>query len=156
MLLALGIAGAPHWAVALWTGASVLPDQSYNLAIAAGHPTSLFSWESLLRLPMGALRAAAFSIGDGWIRALILCGALGLGIGALRGDRRALGLGAFALAHLLLIGLAFANPRLVLPTTLALGLGWAFLLPRGLLQIAAAGLLVYLSLIHISEPTRPY
>lgn len=51
---------APHWLLALLTGQSPWPDQSYNLAIAAGHPTALWSMDTLLRWPsglQGAVRA---------------------------------------------------------------------------------------------------
>lgn len=117
---------APHWAAALFTGASVLPDQTENLTIAAGHSTTLLSVETLHRWPRGMAHATAMAARQPatWI------GAVGLLVGLARRDRRAFALLGLAAAHLALVGLAFAKPRLVLPGTLALAAGAAFLVPR--------------------------
>jgi hypothetical protein len=117
---------APHWATALFTGASVLPDQTENLSIAAGHGTSLLSAETLQRWPRGIMHATMLAARQPatWI------GAAGLLFGAGRRDRRAFALLGLATTHLALVGLAFAKPRLVLPATLALAAGAAFLVPR--------------------------
>jgi hypothetical protein len=56
---------APHWAVAALTGASVMPDQSYNLAIAAGRPTRLLSPETLARWPQGIGQAIGMLVRSG-------------------------------------------------------------------------------------------
>lgn len=117
---------APHWATALLTGAPLLPDQSENLSIAAGHATSLFTTETLERWPRGMMQASAIALRQPatWV------GAVGLAVGMARRDRRAAGLLGLAIVHLGMIGLAFARPRLVLPATLAIAAGAAFLVPR--------------------------
>jgi len=124
-LTALVATTAPHWAVALATGAPVLPDQGENLTIAAGRATTLFDEATLQRWPRAVAHAAAVALRQPatWL------GVVGLLVGGLRRDRRALALAGFAMAHLALIGLAFARPRLVLPTTLAVSAGAAFLVP---------------------------
>lgn len=123
-LIAFALATAPHWAVALWLSMPVLPDQSQNMAIGAGGPPPS-TGELLRRLPESAARAARDALGTPW-GAL---GALGLLVGAARKERLAWGLGLWALLHLVGIGLAFSNARLVLPATLAAGLGLGWLLP---------------------------
>lgn len=128
---ALLLTTAPHWAVALWTGASPWPDQSQNLAIAAGHPTALWSVDTLARWPTGFGRAL-LAAGD--LPAAV--GAAGLVVGVARRDRRAVALLGLALAHLALLGVAFANPRLTLPATLAAALGAAWLVPTRWLALA--------------------
>lgn len=131
-LTTLIAATAPHWAVALATGAPVLPDQSENLGIAAGHATTLFAEATLERWPRSVVHAAAVALRQPatWL------GLAGLGLGVLRRDRRALGLAGYAAVHLALIGLAFARPRLVLPATLAVSAGVAFLVPPGRPRLA--------------------
>ena len=129
---ALALATLPHWGVALLLGRSPLPDQSFNLAIAAGAPTSLLSWETLRRWPMGLHGAL-------WMALLhplapVGAGALLLACLRQRGARLVLLAG---LAHAALIGLAFANARLILPTALAAALGLAALCPRSLRPLLA-------------------
>lgn len=136
-LLAFVAGAAPHWAVALATGASVMPDQSYNLAIAAGRPTRLVSVETLQRWPFGVAQAVGMLLRPGVGRVLALGGVLGLVLGARR-DRAARATLAWGALHLGLIALAFSNERLLLPTVLCLGLGWAWLLPRRVGQLAGA------------------
>ena len=125
-LLALLLATSPHWALALATGARLLPDQSENLAIG-GQQGALLSGQTLARLPMG-LQIALVKSSWHWSTRL---GAAGLVVGALlRRDRRAVALLALALLHAAAVGLVFSNERLVLPTTVALSLGVVWLLPR--------------------------
>jgi hypothetical protein len=127
-------ATAPHWAVALATGVSPLPSQDLNASIGAGYATRLWSTDTLARWPVGAWRAATAAFVDlpTWL------GLVGLGFGLWRRDARAVGLATLALVHLLLIGLGFANPRLVLPATLAVALGAAWIPGRWSLLPAAA------------------
>lgn len=135
VLVAFAVGTAPHWAIALATGASVLPQQELNLTIAAGRPTALWSVETLHRWPAGFGRATAAALGDpaSWV------GLAGLAVGLARRDRRAVALAGWALLHLALLGLAFANARLALPATLAVALGGAWLIGgRGLGLVAAA------------------
>ena len=139
MLVAFALATSPHWATALYLGRSALPDQSENLVIAQGRPDArLLSVETLRILPWGVARAWGAAV-QGWPTWL---GVAGVGVGLLRRDRRAAGLGLWAGAHILLVGLAFANERLVLAATLAFSLGAPFLLPRWLLG-PLAGLLLW-------------
>lgn len=145
-LTALGLATAPHWGLALATGASVLPDQSQNLTIAAGHPTRLLSIETLTRWPGGFLRALGAAADP-----VVGLAGVGLLVGAIRRDRRAWGLLGVGLAHAALLAVAFANPRLALPTTLAFAAGAAFLLPGRWLALPAAALLGW-GLLHPTEP----
>jgi len=139
VLLAFAAATAPHWGVALAMGASVWPDGSDNVGIAAGHPTRLWSWETLLRWPRASLSAARISLASWPVRIAFL----GLLVGLLRRDRRAAMLLAWWICHLGLLGLFFGNFRLVLPATLAAGLGAAWLMPRRWLLLPALGLLAW-------------
>ncbi len=125
VLAAMVATTAPHWATALALGRSPLPDQTENLSIAAGHATSLLSRDTLVRWPGGFGRA----VGTALRQPATAVGAIGLLVGVARRDRRARGLLGLALLHLALVGLAFAKPRLVLPATLALAAGAAFLVP---------------------------
>lgn len=124
VLLAFGLATAPHWAVALWLGLPVMPDQSQNMVIGGGGP-KLGLLPTLQRLPANAWRAAGEAWGSPW-GAL---GVLGLLVGVVRKERAAWGLALWSALHLVGVGLAFSNPRLVLPATLAAGLGLGWLLP---------------------------
>jgi hypothetical protein len=135
-LLALALATAPHWGMALFLGRSPLPDQSFNLAIAAGGPTALLSLETLRRWPVGLYGALWMALSN----PLALAGGVALLGGALVGKRGARPLLALGLAHAGLIGLAFANARLVLPTALAAGLGLAALTPARLRLPLALGI----------------
>lgn len=129
----------PHWLVALWTGGSVLPDQSGNMAIGANARIHGLGLHTLVRLPDGLASAVPW----------VLSGpAVGLGLIALliviflpkrardrvqlEGTDRldALRLAAWGGAHMLLVAVAFANTRLVLPTRLVLALGVALALRR--------------------------
>ena len=133
-LLAFGLATAPHWAVAWWLHLPILPDQSGNMAIGAGPggPASgVGGWAA------AAARAAADSFGA-WIPGV---GLLGLAVGAARRQRPAAGLLALALTHVAGLGLAFSNPRLALPATLAAALGWRWLLPERRAPWLALGLI---------------
>jgi hypothetical protein len=116
--------------MALFLGRSPLPDQSFNLAIAAGGPTALLSLETLRRWPVGLYGALWMALSN----PLALAGGVALLGGALVGKRGAPPLLALGLAHAGLIGLAFANARLVLPTALAAGLGLAARLRGGELR----------------------
>ncbi|MEL6343832.1 MAG: hypothetical protein AAFV53_11915 [Myxococcota bacterium] len=128
---------APHWGNALVTWRSPLPDQSENLAIG-GHPGGLFSIHSLVRLP-GGLRFSFVAATWAWTTRI---GVIGIFVGMVRKDPRAFALAAAAVLHMAAVGLAFSNPRLVLPATLFLSLGvfwlmprWWMLLPAGLLSL---------------------
>ncbi len=154
---------APHWGCALWLGASVLPDQSSNFAIG-GARSGLLSMETLRRLPHGLGRAAlaVFELpragGGGGPPGLatmdraMLLGLAGLFVGLLRRDWRAAALVLLALLHLAGVGMAFVNPRLVLPATLCVVLGAAWLIP-GRLLIPAAALSLWLNLPAAREPS---
>ena len=133
-LLALVATTSPHWALALVTGVSPLPTQDLNASIGAGHASTLWSWDTLQRWPIGVARAAQAAFVDvpTWL------GLLGLGVGLWQRDRRALGLAGLAAGVLLLIGLGFANPRLVLPATLAIAAGAIWIPGRWTLVPAAA------------------
>ena len=123
-LPAFALATAPHWLTALWLHLPMMPDQSGNMAIGAG-PGGPSSWVE--RLPAGAARAARDAFGAPWAG----LGLLGLGVGAFRRQRAAMGLLGLAVLHVLGVGLAFSNERLVLPATLAAVTGLAWLLPEG-------------------------
>lgn len=122
-LLGLGLATVPHWGAALVLGRSPLPDQSFNLAVGAGAPTGLS--EALARWPSGLWRAVA----PYRSQPAAVVGALGLGLAA-ASDRRALSLLLWAAIHLAGVSLAFANPRLLLPTLLIVALGLPLLAAR--------------------------
>lgn len=137
------LATTPHWLVALITGASVLPDQSGNLAIGANAVVHGPGWDTIARLPAGLQAAAPFLFsGPG-----VGIGLAGLGVvGALAWRHRepaladpVLRLFSWGLIHWVLIAAAFANARLVLPSRLcfALGLGLA-LRQRPRLLLAAS------------------
>lgn len=140
--LAAFLAGtSPHWALALALRMPLLPDQSQNMAIGAGAPTPLLSWATLARWPAGLGRAAW----DAWASWPGALGLAGLVAGLIRRERAALALAGYALLHLLGIGLAFSNPRLVLPATLAAGAAVGWLAPphaRGWLALPAALLML--------------
>ncbi len=163
ILAMFALASAPHWAAALWSGGGLLPDQSGNLAIG-GQREPLLSAHTLRRLPHGLGRAALAVLevpreggevgppGPGvWDRTMLL-GLLGLLVGLARRDWRAAGLVLLALLHLLGVGMAFVNPRLVLPATLCVLLGMAWLLP-GRLLIPAAALSLWLNLSGAMAPS---
>jgi len=132
------LATAPHWLTALLTGASVLPQQDLNVSIGAGHAATLWSLDTLARWPVGVGRAAASAFVDlpTWV------GLAGLALGLWAHDKRAAALLLLAGTHLALVGLGFANPRLVLPATLAVALGAAWLprWPLAALTVGAAAL----------------
>jgi len=110
---------APHWAVSLFFGEPLLPDQSINFAIGAGHPVDFWSFETITRWPEGFGRALGLTL-QTWPTRL---GCLGLVLGMGMKDRRAWALSVFSLLHLALLGLAFVNPRLALPALLTKSLG---------------------------------
>lgn len=122
-ILALVLATLPHFVGAALAGTSPLPHQDENLTIANGTPAALFSAETIRRWPIGFARAAMISVRDwpSWV------GMVGMCLGAARRDRLAMGLIGFGLIHSGLLGLAFVNPRLALPTTLAVAFGVAWL-----------------------------
>lgn len=122
-LLGLGLATVPHWGAALVLGRSVLPDQSFNLAVGAGAPTTLAG--AVARWPSGLWRAVAPYLSQ----PAAVVGVMGLGLAALV-DRRARALLLWAAVHLALVALAFANPRLLLPTLLIVALGLPLLAVR--------------------------
>jgi hypothetical protein len=124
---------APHAALGLLTSGAILPDQGMNLEIAAGRPTALWSVETARRWPQGAMRALLVA-GEAWP---VRVAALGLAVGAWRRDRAAIGLLGLGLAHVALLGVGFANPRLALPTTLCAAAGARWLAPRWLVALAA-------------------
>lgn len=131
---------APHWGYALLSWRSPLPDQSENLAIG-GHTGGLLSAQSLIRLPGGvwfSFVAATWA----WTTRL---GVLGVFIGMLQRDARAFALAAVSLLHMAAVGLAFANPRLVLPATICLSLGAFWLLPRRWMLLIAGAIALTLN-----------
>lgn len=137
------VATSPHWAVALTTGASLLPDQSGNFTIAASAPVHGLGWDTFARMP-GGLRAAlpfVFS-GPGAGVGLAAGGLAGVLAWRRRSPLPALDAGrlfGWGLLHLGLVSTAFANVRLVLPARLAFALGVPLLLgsrPRVLAALA--------------------
>ena len=132
LLAAFAVVTVPHWGVALATGSSVLPDQTANFAIG-GQREPLLSMHTLQRIPHGLGRAVITVLQD----AMVQIGAWGLFFGILKGDRRAMMLAGLALLHLTGVGMAFVNARLVLPASLCLLLGAAWLIPGRLLIPAA-------------------
>ena len=122
-LFTLALTTSPHFLGAAIAGISPLPRQEENIVIANGSPAALLSMETMRRWPVGFARAVATSARDWatWV------GAAGLLVGVVRRDKVAFGLVGFAMAHAALLGVAFSNPRLVLPGTLALVLGAAWL-----------------------------
>lgn len=117
----------PHWAVALATGAPVLPDQSGNFAIGANAVVHGFGWDTLVRMPAGLAAAVPFVFsGPG-----VVLGTVALvGVAIVAWKRKTLGhfepmarLLGWGAMHLVLVSAAFANARLVLPTRLILALG---------------------------------
>lgn len=135
----------PHWGLALAGLGALLPQAGENLEIGmGGGPPAPFA-ERYLRGLLNALHGLA--VGPGvprWQAAVLALGALGLLVGLGRRDPRARLLLALGLAHLAVLGLFFSTPRLLLPLSLSLALGLAFL-PRGV-GLAAAALLGVLSL----------
>ncbi len=150
LLAALGLGLLPHLGLALATGSSPWPDQSYNLAIAAGRPTALWSMDTLRRWPDGLRHAVEAMAAPGLGRALVLLGAAGLLRGLVARDRKAAALLLFGGLHLGLIGLAFASERLVLPATFCASLGLAWWLPGRRLAPVALVLLAW-GLLHPPE-----
>ncbi len=116
---------APHWLVALATGAPLLPDQHANIAIGAAGGPGLWSWHTLERLPMGVWRAVGEMEPLAWVGAVGLLTGLRDPRGQPSSARRLL---AFAVLHLVMLGIVFSRPRLALPATLALAAGCAWLL----------------------------
>ena len=82
----------------------------------------------------------------------MLLGLAGLLVGLLRRDWRAAALTLLALLHLTGVGMAFVNPRLVLPATLCVLLGATWILP-GRLLIPAAAIGLWANLPEAREPS---
>lgn len=129
-------AASPHWAVALLTGASLLPDQSENITIAAGAPVPLRSVETAMRWPSGV----AHALRSGLQEPATAVSALGLLRGTVRGDRTARGVLGFLLLHAAALGLGFANARLALPVAACAAVGGAWLVPSRALVVLAIGI----------------
>lgn len=108
-----------HLAAAALAGGPYLPDQSHNLAI--GGAGSL-----LLRWPVASAHAAFLALSDPIAAVAAIAVVLGRGWR----DRRVVGLLAAAILHVGLLGLAFANPRLVLPASLAVAVAGGLTLDR--------------------------
>lgn len=132
-LAALIVATSPHWAIALATGGPLLPDQRENLAIAAGSPVPLLSWDTARRWPGGFGRA----ITDGVGALPVAVATAGFVPALLRRDRRAAAVLAYGVLHAAALGLGFANARLALPVGACAALGAAWLLPPSALAAAA-------------------
>ena len=80
-------------------------------------------YEDIDKLVFGSESARRASV-DSFGALLPGVGLLGLIVGAVRRHKPAIGLLALALTHVAGLGLAFSNPRLALPATLAATLGW--------------------------------
>lgn len=119
LLPGLGCSFGVHFAGAAWAGVAPWPDQGMNLMIAAGHQTRLWSMDTLLRWPAGFSGAALHATMGG----VGLLGLLGLGVAALRGDRRGTLLFGVAFSHVAALGIAFSDPRLVAPASISLYVG---------------------------------
>lgn len=125
-VLALAAVVAPHFLGAAIEGQWPWPRQELNLAIGAAAagpgqgPIANYvetAWRGFgLCFPDWASRIAVV----GFLPALATK------------DRRAIGLLGFAVAHVLLVSIAFTNPRVIMPAHLALVLGGAWLVPQGL------------------------
>lgn len=146
-LVAFVAATAPHWAVAAALGEPMLPQQEHNVAIGAGGVAHVGWIETILRWPWSALHGAGLAVATG-LAAVGLAGALA---GGWRQDRRAGLLLGFAALHVAGLGLAFANPRLVLPAALALMAGVAWLVRPRWLAAAAAVVGVY-GIVTVARP----
>ncbi len=133
-LAGLVLGTTPHWLAAVWLGRSPVPDQSFNLAVGAGARMDI--WGALAHWPQGLTRAVSPYLDQG----AFLVGAAGLGFAGLRGDRRAIALLSFAALHLAMVSLAFANPRLLLPTLLTVALGLPLVLQHN--RLARTGLAI--------------
>lgn len=140
----LAVVTAPHWVVALATGASPLPDQSENLAIGAGHAVSLLSVDTLARWPAGVVHALA----SGLREPAVAVGLAGLARGVARRDRLAAGLAAYLALHAAGLGLGFSNVRLALPITACAACGVAWLVPARLTTAVA----LVLGALHARVP----
>ena len=116
---------APHWLIALFTGGSLLPDQQANIAIGAAGGPGMWSWHTVERLPMGIWLAVRDMEPLAWVGALGLLTGLRDPRGQPSSARRLL---AFAVLHVVMLGIVFSRPRLALPATLALAAGCAWLL----------------------------
>lgn len=144
-LLGLMLATSPHWLAALAGLGPLWPDPSENAAIGAGGGPPLpdpARW-------LAATRRGLLDALSGWPARL---GLLGLALGLLRRDRRALSLLAWGAGHAALLGLFFSNARLALPTTLAATLGAAFLPRWALPPLAALALWTAWPQVHTVEP----
>jgi hypothetical protein len=115
----------PHWIAALLAWRSPIPDQAFNLAISAGHPTEFWSMDTLYRWPSGIRIALERSLTD-WTTRI---GLAGLVLAWFKRDARAWALTGLAVIHVVLIGLAFGSDRLLLPASMAFSLGVFGVLP---------------------------
>lgn len=157
-LVVFALASAPHWLLALVTGAPLLPNQAENLAIAAGatgagQAPEFWTMHTWARWPHGFARAAQTALVDWPVRV----GAVGLLVGVVRRDRRAWLLLAWACLHLGLIGFGFANVRLVLPATIAAAAGVVWLLPRrleALILVAGLGVAGWTARVQLEPDLR--
>lgn len=124
-LLGLLLGLTPHVLAHAVSGQAPWPEVGANLAIGVGQPSPPRLREVALHWPHGFGRAAleALAWPASWL------GLPALVLASWRGDRRAWALGAWALCHLAGVGLAFANPRLVLPAVVALALAGALVVP---------------------------
>lgn len=150
LLGAFVLCTAPHWAVALATGTSMVPDSSLNMSIGANARVDGLGWDVLARWPGNVAAAWAWvSPGPG----------VGVGLAGLIATataprawagrahlpdkpRQSVRLLVYGAAHLGLVALAFANTRLVLPTRLAWSLGVAVALSRYPKILAGAAILL--------------
>jgi hypothetical protein len=129
-IVALLATVSPHFLGALWEGKWPWPRQEMNLAIGAAAAAP--GQGALGNYVETAWRAFGLAFPD-WASRVAVVGFLpALG----RKDRRAIGLVAFAVLHVLLISIAFANPRVILPAHLALVLGGTWLVVDGLGWVA--------------------
>jgi hypothetical protein len=146
-LVAFVAATAPHWVLALALGEPILPQQQHNVAIGAGGAEHVGWIDTILRWPWSTLHGAGLAVATG-LAGIGVAGALA---GGWRQDRRAGLLLGFAALHVAGLGLAFANPRLVLPAALALMAGVAWLLPPRWLAAAATVVGLY-GVVTVARP----
>ena len=114
LLIALGT--SPHWATALWLGKMPLINQTENFARS---PENLF-----IRSTWGPIRGLASLVAADPFLVVGSCGWI-YGIKDSAGKRLLL----FGFIHLLMISMVFTQPRLLLPVSLVLGMGWVWLIP---------------------------
>lgn len=153
LLLAFLLVSSPHWGGALLGLGPLLPEAGENTAIGMGDgPVAppMERWVQGVRLAGMQLLWPGTPPEAPRLSWPVVGGLVGLGVGLLRRDRRAVLLVGFAALHLAVLGFFFSNERLALPLLVPVLLGAAFL-PRAL-PILAAVLLCLSSVPRSFQP----